>query len=71
VSPTAPVPCVVAESTVMLRALIERLRRAGPRRVLVIVVAAVIVVILAYGNHSSDNVASGAPLHALAAGSGG
>jgi hypothetical protein len=42
--------------------IVERVRRAGPRKIAIIAIAAAIAVALAYGDNSSNDAAAGATL---------
>jgi hypothetical protein len=46
----------------MWRSLVEQVRRAGPRKVIIILVLAAVAVALAYGNNSTNDAASGRTL---------
>lgn len=46
--------------------LVEEARKAGPKKLAIIAVLIVISVLLAYGNHSTDNAASGRTLPGVA-----
>ncbi|MDE3133590.1 MAG: hypothetical protein KGL15_05965 [Acidobacteriota bacterium] len=46
--------------------VLEEARKAGPKKLAILAVLIVIAVLLAYGNHSSDNAASGRTLQRVA-----
>lgn len=48
----------MAQSPPMWQRLVEQIRRAGPRKVLILTVAVIVVVVLAFGNNVSDNASS-------------
>ena len=50
----------------MWERVVEHVRRAGPRKVVVFTIAAVIAVILAYGVNSTNDAANGHTLPGLA-----
>ena len=58
----------MAESPPMWQSVVEQVRRAGPRKVLILVVAAVVVVVLAFGNNKDDDASGHVLSHAQDAG---